>query len=101
VRRKEGQEEFFEAPFVLQSDLKEGVMIHVGSFTQGIGKEHAKWSPVTTTALEYDPDNKLRHTTYWVEQDVAKEWPKSVHSDFTDAGKQCPLFSLKQGHSWS
>lgn len=67
------------------------------SFSQGIGKEHAKWSPVTITALEYDPDNKLRHTTYWVEQDVAKEWPKSQHSEFTDFGDLlCSFFPPKE-----
>jgi DNA-directed RNA polymerase II subunit RPB3 len=23
----------------------------------------------------------LRHTTFWVEEDIDKEWPKSVHSE--------------------
>jgi len=49
---------------------------------KGIGKEHAKWCPVTTISVEYDPDNKLRHTTYWIEQDVGREWPRSEHSTF-------------------
>ncbi|KAI8617096.1 DNA-directed RNA polymerase [Chytriomyces sp. MP71] len=42
---------------------------------KGTAKEHAKWSPVAAIAFEYDPHNRLRHTTYWVETDAAKEWP--------------------------
>ncbi|KAJ3296255.1 45 kDa subunit of RNA polymerase II [Rhizoclosmatium sp. JEL0117] len=42
---------------------------------KGTAKEHAKWSPIAAIAFEYDPHNKLRHTTYWVETDAKKEWP--------------------------
>jgi DNA-directed RNA polymerase alpha subunit len=45
--------------------------------TQGIAKEHAKWSPCSAVSFEYDPYNKLRHTTYWYETDIRAEWPLS------------------------
>jgi DNA-directed RNA polymerase II subunit RPB3 len=31
-------------------------------------------------AFEYDPYNKLRHTTYWYETDVRAEWPLSENA---------------------
>ena len=47
------------------------------TYTQGIAKEHAKWSPCSAVSFEYDPYNKLRHTTYWYETDIRAEWPLS------------------------
>ncbi|KAI0081215.1 RBP11-like subunits of RNA polymerase [Panus rudis PR-1116 ss-1] len=44
---------------------------------KGIAKEHAKWSPCSAVGFEYDPHNRLRHTTYWFESDIKKEWPLS------------------------
>ncbi|KAI5181190.1 DNA-directed RNA polymerase II subunit RPB3 [Nematocida sp. AWRm80] len=42
---------------------------------KGKGETHSKWSPVTAVAFGYDSENKHRHTRYWYEQDVNKEWP--------------------------
>ncbi|KAG5651770.1 hypothetical protein H0H81_007523 [Sphagnurus paluster] len=42
---------------------------------KGIAKEHAKWSPCSAVSFEYDPYNKLRHTTHWFESDERGEWP--------------------------
>lgn len=47
---------------------------------QGIAKEHAKWSPCSAVAFEYDPYNKLRHTSYWFEVDERGEWPLSENA---------------------
>ncbi|ODV90671.1 hypothetical protein CANCADRAFT_31549, partial [Tortispora caseinolytica NRRL Y-17796] len=51
---------------------------------KGIAKEHAKWAPVSAVEFEYDPWNKLRHTSFWYEEDAAAEWPKSKNSDWED-----------------
>jgi DNA-directed RNA polymerase II subunit RPB3 len=48
---------------------------------KGTAKEHAKWSPCAGIAFEYDPHNRLRHTTYWVEDDVKAEWPVSKNGE--------------------
>ncbi|EIW67427.1 hypothetical protein TREMEDRAFT_45370 [Tremella mesenterica DSM 1558] len=48
----------------------------------GIAKFHAKWSPLSAVAFEYDPHNKLRHTTYWYETDEKAEWPLSANAAF-------------------
>lgn len=47
---------------------------------QGIAKDHAKWSPCTAVGFEYDPHNKLRHTSYWFETDITEEWPLSPNA---------------------
>jgi DNA-directed RNA polymerase II subunit RPB3 len=47
---------------------------------QGIAKEHAKWSPCSAVSFEYDPHNRLRHTTHWFENDIKAEWPLSENA---------------------
>lgn len=49
-------------------------------FSKGIAKEHAKFSPCSAVSFEYDPFNKLRHTTYWYETDIKAEWPLSENA---------------------
>lgn len=51
---------------------------------KGIAKEHSKWSPSAAVAFEYDPWNKLRHTSLWYEEDAEAEWPKSQNADYEE-----------------
>ncbi|CAD6886008.1 unnamed protein product [Tilletia controversa] len=59
---------------------------------RGFGKEHAKWSPVAAVGFEYDPHNKLRHTSYWYELDAKAEWPESENAQFEDPADEDAAF---------
>lgn len=61
---------------------------------KGTLKEHAKWSPISGVAFEYDPHNKLRHTTYWVEDDIKKEWPLSPWGESEPAPEEDEPFDF-------
>lgn len=49
-----------------------------------MAKEHSKWSPVAAVSFEYDPHNKLRHTTLWYEESAAAEWPPSRNAEWEE-----------------
>lgn len=51
---------------------------------KGIAKEHAKWAPTAAIGFEYDPHNKLRHTTLWFEADAKQEWPPSANATWEE-----------------
>ncbi|OCH85800.1 hypothetical protein OBBRIDRAFT_784299 [Obba rivulosa] len=69
------------APPVLICKIRKGQELKLKCVAKkGIAKEHAKWSPCSALAFEYDPHNKLRHTSYWFESDSRAEWPLSENA---------------------
>ncbi|PPQ67312.1 hypothetical protein CVT25_005896 [Psilocybe cyanescens] len=70
-----GKNEPGRAP-VLITKIRKGQELKIRcTAKKGIAKEHAKFSPCSAVSFEYDPYNKLRHTTYWYETDIKGEWP--------------------------
>ncbi|EAU91402.2 DNA-directed RNA polymerase II polypeptide [Coprinopsis cinerea okayama7 len=68
-------------PPVLICKIRKGQELRVKCIAKkGIAKEHAKWSPCSAVSFEYDPYNKLRHTSYWYESDIQAEWPLSENA---------------------
>lgn len=61
---------------------------------QGIAKEHAKWSPCSAVSFEYDPHNKLRHTSYWFETDERAEWPLGENAAEEEAPREGEPFDF-------
>ncbi|KAJ7680340.1 DNA-directed RNA polymerase II, subunit 3 [Mycena polygramma] len=61
---------------------------------KGIAKEHAKWSPCSAVSFEYDPHNKMRHTTYWFETDERGEWPLSENATEEERPRDDEVFDF-------
>ena len=66
-------------------------------FMEGMAKEHAKCSPCSAVSFEYDPHNRLRHTTYWYETDIKQEWPLSTSA--STAAEEAPRDVRLQGEA--
>lgn len=63
-----------EGPIILK--LRHGQEVDFTCIAKkGNAKEHAKWGPTAAVGFEYDPLNKLKHTTYWFEENAEEEWP--------------------------
>ncbi|KAM6502272.1 DNA-directed RNA polymerase II, subunit 3 [Amanita muscaria] len=83
------------APPVLICKIRKGQELKMTCVAKkGIAKEHAKWSPCSAVAFEYDPHNRLRHTTYWFENDIKVEWPLSENAKEEEAPRDDELFDF-------
>lgn len=78
---------------VLIGKIRKGQELKVRCVAKkGIAKEHAKWSPCSAVSFEYDPHNRLRHTSYWYETDIKDEWPLSENAKEEEPPRDDELF---------
>ncbi|CAL1707555.1 unnamed protein product [Somion occarium] len=83
-----GKDEIGVEP-ILITKIRKGMELKVRCVAKkGIAKEHAKWSPCSAVGFEYDPHNRLRHTTYWFESDERAEWPLSDNAQLEEPVKE-------------
>nr|GAT56367.1 serine/threonine protein kinase [Mycena chlorophos] len=84
-----------DAAPVLLCKIRKGQELRVRCIAKkGIAKEHAKWSPCSAVSFEYDPHNKLRHTSYWFEKDARAEWPLSENAKEEDPPREDEPFDF-------
>jgi len=82
-------------PPVLICKIRKGQEIKIKCIAKkGIAKEHAKWSPCSAVSFEYDPYNKLRHTSHWFETDERAEWPLSENAKEEDPPRDEEAFDF-------
>jgi len=80
---------------VLITKIRKGQELKVRcTAKKGIAKEHSKFSPCSAVSFEYDPHNKLRHTTYWYETDIKNEWPLSENAKEEEAPRDDEPFDF-------
>ncbi|KAK0537041.1 RNA polymerase II subunit 3 [Tilletia horrida] len=81
---------------IVVARLRKGQELHLRCVARrGFGKEHAKWSPIAAVGFEYDPHNKLRHTSYWYELDAKAEWPESENAKHEDPPEEDAPFDYQ------
>lgn len=89
------QEDLIPQKNILLAKLRKNQEIKLRCFVRkGVAKEHAKWSPTAAVAFEYDPYNKLRHTKYWVEENIDVEWKKTKNAQYETPLKPGDLFDF-------
>ncbi|EGN99713.1 hypothetical protein SERLA73DRAFT_88301 [Serpula lacrymans var. lacrymans S7.3] len=82
-------------PPVLICKMRKGQELKLRCIAKkGIAKEHAKWSPCSAVSFEYDPYNKLRHTTHWFETDERAEWPLSENAKEEEPPRDDEVFDF-------
>ncbi|KAJ7084406.1 DNA-directed RNA polymerase II, subunit 3 [Mycena belliarum] len=84
-----------DVPPILICKIRKGQELKLRCIAKkGIAKEHAKWSPCSAVSFEYDPHNKLRHTTHWFETDERGEWPLGENASEEEKPRDDEVFDF-------